>query len=292
MEPNRPLLRAGRRAGCLRPRALGKLSLGALLFAAAVAPLRPLSAQGATGWIVVSEPGEWSDNRALSVAVGTRLRVVGQAFHSSGIQGITVGGQPAQIRPAAGGVVDFEASLTVPTGTSNISLEARPTSGEPIRRTFALTATGSAPEGGGAAPAAVLYSPGSAAARSILPGLGQIYTKRPVLGVLFMGAGAGAAAFGLISKKTTVNCLAPLADGSCPAGQEHSRSEENPYLIAGLGGAAAIVVVAAIEAYTAAKRVNAEGAARTGEVPRWLAHNTPTLGVTPNGLQLGIRLTR
>jgi hypothetical protein len=229
----------------------------------------------------------------MTVAAGTRLRVVGQAFHSSGIQSITVGGQLAQVRPAAGGVVDFEASLTVPAGVNNIALEARPASGDPIRRTFAVNATGAAPAPAPtAAPAATLYSPGGAAARSILPGLGQVYTRRPVLGALVMGGAAGAIAVGVLSKKTTVRCLSPLADGTCPPGQEHSRSEESPYLVAGLGAAAAVAVIAAIEAYSAAKRLNAQGASRTGAIPSWLVKSGPMIDVSAQGVQLGIRLTR
>ena len=49
----------------------------------------------------------------------------------------------------------------------------------------------------------------------------------------------------------------------------------------------------AIEAYVSANRLNAEDAAqRTGEVPSWLAHASPRIDVSPQGLTLGIRLTR
>ena len=127
----------------------------------------------------------------------------------------------------------------------------------------------------------------------VVPGLGQAYTRRPLLGALFLGVGAGAAAAGLLYKEATVRCLAPLVDGSCPPGEELSRSEETPYLVAGLGVAGAMALVAAIEAYVSANRLNAEDAAqRTGEVPSWLAHASPRIDVSPQGLTLGIRLTR
>jgi hypothetical protein len=137
-----------------------------------------------------------------------------------------------------------------------------------------------------------MYSAGGAAVMSLLvPGLGQMYTRRPLLGFLFIGVSAGAAATGVLYKELRVQCLVPLENGVCPAGREQSRTEETPYLVAGLGAAGAMALVAAIEAYAAAKRMNNQGAERTGEIPFWPAPAGPVIDVSPQGLKVGIRLT-
>jgi hypothetical protein len=121
--------------------------------------------------------------------------------------------------------------------------------------------------------------------------LGQVYTRRPLLGLLFVGVGAGAAATGILYKETTVRCLSELTDGVCPAGQVYSSAEETPYLVAGLGAAGAMALIAAIEAFVSAKRLNAQAATQTGALPSWLAHAGPVLDVSPRGLTVGIRLS-
>ena len=290
-----PLSHGTRGKASLRALLQDALALAALSLASLLGSVGALGAQS-TGWIVVSEPSEWSDDRTLTVASGTRVRVLGQAFHGTGIQAITVGSEAMQVRPAAGGVVDFEGYLTISPGMTDVAIEARPASGDPVLRTFTVVATGAGPAGGGeraAAPApAAVYSPSGAMVRSLfLPGLGQMYTRRPVLGAVFIGAAVGAAGLGLFSTETTVRCLAPLTDGTCPSGAEHSREEKKPYMAAGLGGVAAVAVVAAIEAFTAAKRLNEEGG-QANAGPSWRERSTPVFAVSPDGLQLGLRITR
>jgi hypothetical protein len=277
---------SGARARCL---------LAILVALSGSALVGEATAQATTSWIVITEPGEWGDNRALVAAVGTRIRVVGQAFHSGGIAAITIDGQAATIRAAAGGVMDFEGYLTISSGESEVAIEARPQSGTPLRRMFGLLGTGGAPPPPPPIieepPVAVAYSPGGAAVRSLfIPGLGQVYTKRPALGILFIGAAGGAAAFGILSKETTVRCLAPLASGTCPSGQEHSRVEDTPYLIPGIAAAAGIAAIAAIEAFTAAKRLNRESGLGSRPDGSWLAQSRPLIGVSRNGLVLGVRV--
>ncbi len=258
------------------------------------------SAQTPTSWIVLSEPGEWSDDRVLMVAVGSQIRVIGQAFHSDGILSITIGGQPAEVRPAVGGVVDFEGLLTIAPGANEVAVEARPTQGDPVRRSFPLLGTGAAqPPLADAAPpppppaAVAVYSPGGAMVRSLLvPGLGQFYTERPLLGVAFVGASVGAAAFGILSKTTTVRCKSSLTNGECPASQVHSRSDESPNLAVGVGAAVGIAALAAIEAYSAARRLNESGAlALRGSRDSWLGRGTPLIAASDAGLQLGVRIS-
>jgi hypothetical protein len=106
------------------------------------------------------------------------------------------------------------------------------------------------------APAA-RYSPGGAAVRSLLiPGLGQFYTGRPALGVLFLGAGAGAIAAGVMSKRTVIECL-ERTTGTCPDNRIRDSKVERPMLLPGIGGFVALGVIGAIEASAAARRANA-----------------------------------
>ncbi|HLU25214.1 MAG TPA: hypothetical protein VKZ58_05865 [Longimicrobiales bacterium] len=102
-----------------------------------------------------------------------------------------------------------------------------------------------------------VYSPGSAAVRSaIVPGLGQFYTGRPLLGTAFLAAAGGALAAGFLSEKVTVECLARTS-GACPHGQIRDESVERPYLAAGIGAFAALAVIGAVEAHAAARKANA-----------------------------------
>jgi hypothetical protein len=121
-------------------------------------------------------------------------------------------------------------------------------------------------------PPVPLLSPSSAAVRSVIPGLGQFYTDRPVVGAAFMVAAGGALAAGVLSKDVTVFC-ASRASGSCPA--EHVVVEESKSkLTLGVAGFAAVAAVAAIDAYLAAGRVNrARSETRSGR------ENSPTPSV-------------
>ena len=226
----------------------------------------------------------------LSAPFGATIRIVGEAFHSSGIQSITVGGEPAELRTGADGVVHFELTLLVPTDVPSVSIVATPTVGEPLGRRFRVRVLGAPPT---QTTAAASFSPAGAAVLSlVIPGVGQMYTGRPLAGILFLGAGAGVAATGVFYKTWTVRCLSPLSNGTCPPGEELARTEKTPYLVAGLGAAGAIALIAAVEAYAGAKRINSQSEARTAAVSAWLAHAGPSIGVSRQGLTLGIRLTR
>jgi hypothetical protein len=104
-----------------------------------------------------------------------------------------------------------------------------------------------------------LLSPGGAAIRSLLiPGLGQFYTGRPVLGAAFLSAGVGSLALGVLSKSTTVVCAANGVD-ECPANQVISETSSSKAVL-GAAGMVAVGVVAALEARAAAKRLNVSAA--------------------------------
>jgi tetratricopeptide (TPR) repeat protein len=94
-------------------------------------------------------------------------------------------------------------------------------------------------------------SPGAALVLGVLvPGMGQFYSGRALGGLTVFSLVGGAAAAGYFVKDVQVKCLSePGPDGSCPEGQVLGEEVDRPYLVAGLGAAAAIGVIGAIEAY-------------------------------------------
>lgn len=85
----------------------------------------------------------------------------------------------------------------------------------------------------------------------IIPGMGQFTTHRPASGFLVMAVSMGALAYGLQSQNVTTGVTHTATD---PLGHtyqyvtQETRSER-PHLAAGAGTAAAISVIAAIEAF-------------------------------------------
>ncbi|MCI0437239.1 MAG: hypothetical protein L0271_26920 [Gemmatimonadetes bacterium] len=108
---------------------------------------------------------------------------------------------------------------------------------------------------GDAVPA--LRNPSQAFALGLLvPGLGEIYAGRPVIGVLALGAAAGAliAAFGVES--VDVSCATIPVNNFCPPEDVISETTERPWLGPGLAAAAGITLLGAVDAFLAARRSN------------------------------------
>ncbi len=91
-----------------------------------------------------------------------------------------------------------------------------------------------------------VYSPGVAFARGVLPGFGQFYTARPVRGVIVLAAVAGAVG-AAITQQTTERTISYVDPNGVPAPYTESFSERR-YFTAGLGAAAGVTVLAALEA--------------------------------------------
>ena len=106
------------------------------------------------------------------------------------------------------------------------------------------------------------YNPWTTALRSLaIPGLGQLHTGRPAMGALFFAAWAGAIGYGVADEEVTVECLARTSD-ACPPGQVRGKTVERPMLVLGLGTAAAVAVISALEARWGANKANARQIAR------------------------------
>lgn len=122
------------------------------------------------------------------------------------------------------------------------------------------------------------FTPGGALGRGIIPGLGQLYTRRPLLGVVVLAAAGGGVAYALQSKQelrqdsltfTLVN------------GQQVRQPSGNPYNVTvrpnaatGAAIAAGVTAAAAIESYVYARRLRSQ--ALSGRVRR-----TASLRVRP-----------
>lgn len=118
----------------------------------------------------------------------------------------------------------------------------------------------------------------------LFPGLGQFYTRRPAPGLVALAAAGGATYFAL-QTTSPVPTAAPAP-------------RRRPYFVAGLGAAAAITLLSAIEAALYAAREEAPGTALSSHdsAPTLLAsgaHFGPlALHATPGGLRadLGVRI--
>jgi tetratricopeptide (TPR) repeat protein len=104
-------------------------------------------------------------------------------------------------------------------------------------------------------------SPGQALGLGlIIPGAGQFYTRRPIRGALFLAATAAAVGFGLQTQTKTTSVE---QTGTDPFGNPYTytatrRTTDRPNLIPGIAVAGALALGSAIEAYSFARRSNAD----------------------------------
>ncbi len=82
---------------------------------------------------------------------------------------------------------------------------------------------------------------------ALLPGLGQFRTGRYLMGTVTLGAAAGLVAFGVMSEREVVRCIVVPIEGECPEGQVAGSEFERPYLVAGVGAAALVSLLGALE---------------------------------------------
>ncbi|HEU4628145.1 MAG TPA: hypothetical protein VFS08_00265, partial [Gemmatimonadaceae bacterium] len=126
---------------------------------------------------------------------------------------------------------------------------------------------------------------GEALALGLMPGVGQMYTRRPGLGVLFLAGAGGAAYWGLRQDSRMVTRTETFVD---PFGKEYTETiteevRSRPNLTAGVATAAGITLLGAIEAWRYAKRASRPmrvGEARDDRVSApWLLAGGDAVGV-------------
>lgn len=214
------------------------------------------------------DPSRTSDPEAMSRLEEAADRGVGEDLFSAFDSGIRMYGEGqleaaerafstvVDARPAAAAAVynrglvralldrpgparaDLERYLALEPGASNA---------DAVRRYLAILA---ADEGPGPNRALI--------AGTLIPGAGQFYTRRPLLGTLVLGSAAGAVAAGYLTERTTIRCRVANPDGSCPPDQIASTATERPYLVMAVGVAAGVAIGAAIEASLYASRQQSE----------------------------------
>lgn len=105
------------------------------------------------------------------------------------------------------------------------------------------------------------YSAGQALAMGlVVPGLGQVYAGRKLLGVLSLAVAGGAASAGYLVEHVKIDCRIQPVNGTCPADDVLGQHTERPYLTAGIAGAAAITLVGALDGFFSARRANSRAA--------------------------------
>lgn len=97
---------------------------------------------------------------------------------------------------------------------------------------------------------ASLPSPGATFFVGLLPGAGQFYSGRPVAGLGVLTLFGGAVATALLVEDVEVLCLSDPGPGAdCPPEHVLDERSERPYMAAGLGAAAAVTLLGALEAF-------------------------------------------
>lgn len=108
-------------------------------------------------------------------------------------------------------------------------------------------------------------SPAGAFALGIVPGMGHYYSGRPLVGTVTLATAGGALAAGIMFRNITTLCVAEVPPGSaCPDNLVVAEVTERPYLWYGVGVAAVVTVVGALDALLKAKRRRAEADAIAG----------------------------
>jgi tetratricopeptide (TPR) repeat protein len=97
-----------------------------------------------------------------------------------------------------------------------------------------------------------VYSPATALVRGILPGFGQLYTGRSVLGVVALAAVGGAAAMGA-TQRTTERRVAYVDPNGVPAPYVET-TRERPYATTAVAAAGGVTLIAMLEAVIYANR--------------------------------------
>ena len=100
-----------------------------------------------------------------------------------------------------------------------------------------------------------LPSPGAAFTLGIfLPGMGQFYSGRPLAGLTYLTLVGGGLAAAFFIEDIEIRCVEPQPPGEdCPPALIHSRDTTNPYRWYGIGAAAGVTLIAAIEALVKAR---------------------------------------
>jgi hypothetical protein len=221
------------------------------LAASAIACLLPAAghAQDPAPYVTLYEPIEWaSEGGIVSIQAGALVRVRGLAYHAGGVKAIRVGGTDATLESDPSGAVRFSGYVRVSSSMNAIEIVLTPETGDEFRSSYALQVEGADPE-----PATIRepMKPGAALVGGlVVPGVGQMITRRPALGLLFMGGAVGAVVASRALSKAGVR--------ECNEFNECDDIEARKNLVpAGIGAAVVLGIIGALEARSYAAKYNA-----------------------------------
>lgn len=127
----------------------------------------------------------------------------------------------------------------------------------------------------------------------VFPGMGQFYSGRPLGGFSVLALAGGALAAGYFIEEVQVECLVEVPPGqACPPDQAFDEDIERPYMAAGIGAAALVAVIGAVEAYI---RARGPSGPPTGEDGAAMADTGVRLAfptVTARGARVTLNLLR
>lgn len=124
----------------------------------------------------------------------------------------------------------------------------------------------------------------------LVPGMGQVYSGRPKVGLTVLGLVGGAVTAGFMVREVSTQCLVnETAFEGCPAGEVYIEKTDRPYLMPALGVAAAVTVVSAIEAFLKARQAPDEPIQQRSEPKRTLV-SLPT--VSARGSRVDVSVVR
>jgi hypothetical protein len=222
----------------------------------------PLLAQRAD--VIITAPREWRDGQSVGVIAGATLRVTGVVGASgTALPRVTVAGVRATVRRDEEGLINFEAAVPVPAGTTEIVIRVEPDQGTPFSRNFKVSVT---------APSAGVQQ----------PRIGNPWKPFAFRGVAYAGlVGAGVVLMGKEETASSHFCRTEGATQDCFTRLETTKPQQS--LGVGLvGGAAALVL---LDVLLTSKRAKAYHEQQRGQGQRDVRDAGVRLG--PPELQLG-----
>ncbi len=118
----------------------------------------------------------------------------------------------------------------------------------------------------------------------LIPGSGEFRTGHLGRGILTLAGVAAAVGLGVGIEEVHIDCAAPPQNGVCPDHAILDRSVTKPYLLYGIGAAAAVTLIAAIDAAVSASGWNRQAAELRA---RWMPEALQEVGLRGSVSALG-----
>jgi len=122
----------------------------------------------------------------------------------------------------------------------------------------------------------------------LMPGMGQVYSGRPKVGLTVLGLVGGAVTAGFMVREVSTQCLVnETAFEGCPTGEVYIQKTDRPYLMPALGVAAAVTVISAVEAYLKARQAPDEPIQQRSE-PQGTLVSLPTISARGSRVDVSV----